>query len=88
MRPAAATVMLSVGMIWMHLHAFASIERSELMSITIQAAQRVCSVFLHLLWFHQGLVLRCAEALKQSREETWAAKAEFDEYKACGTCKS
>jgi hypothetical protein len=29
-----------------------------------------------------------AEALKQSREETWAAKAEFDEYKACGTCKS
>ena len=24
-----------------------------------------------------------SEALKQSREETWAAKAEFDEYKAC-----
>lgn len=62
MRPAAAIVMLSVGMIWMHLHAFASIERSELMSIAIKAAQRVCStvcsVFLHLLWFHQGLVLR------------------------------
>ena len=29
-----------------------------------------------------------AEALKQSREETWAAKAEFDEYKVCGTCQS
>ena len=79
MRPAAAIVMLR--MIWMHLHAINVVSWSQWQSRHSTCVQ--CTPAFVVVPSRVS-----AEALKKSREETFAAKAEFDEYKVCGTCKS